>query len=69
MCQAYQDVKDKLILLEKNLVSLKVKFDEALSNDDYDLAAEINEKIEGLACEKYELQNTWPNTLNDKVGF
>lgn len=53
--------------MEKKLSDLKTKFDEVLLNDDYDSAAEINEKIEQLTNEKYELQSTRTGLLNSKV--
>lgn len=63
----YEDAKNQIISLEKKLSDLKIKFDEVLSNDDYDSAAEINEKIEQLTTEKYELQSTRTGLLNSKV--
>lgn len=65
----YEDVKNKIGLLRENLNSLKIEFDEALHNDDYDLAAEINEKIEQLTIEKCEIQRTRPGLLNSKVSL
>jgi protein-arginine kinase activator protein McsA len=56
-----------MVLLEDQLTNLKTDFDEALSNDDYDLAAEINAQLEELNTEKFELGCSRPKLLDTKV--
>ena len=56
-----------MLSIEDQLSNLRTDFDEALSNDDYDLASEINEQIEELSAEKFELGDSRPKLLNTKV--
>ena len=56
-----------MVSLEDRLTTLKTDFDEALDNDDYDLAAEINDQIEELNTEKFKLGCSRPEFLNKKV--
>ena len=44
-----------MLSVQGQLNNLRTKFDKALTNDDYDLAAEINEPIEELSTEKIQL--------------
>ena len=67
-CLIYEDINNKLVSLEENLTSLRLRLNEVLSNDDYDMAAEINETIEQIIFEKYELQITRPDLLNNNVS-
>ena len=54
-------------MLEDQLKKLKTDFENALSNNDYDSAAEINEQIEELNNEKFELECSRPKLLDAKV--
>ena len=56
-----------MLSLQGQLNNLRTKFDEALTNDDYDLAAEINEQIEELSTEKIQLGSLRSRFLNEKV--
>ncbi|CAB4015105.1 Hypothetical predicted protein [Paramuricea clavata] len=67
ICAVYKDIRSKMVLLEDQLTNLKTDFDEALSNDDYDLAAEINAQLEELNTEKFELGCSRPKLLDTKV--
>ena len=60
-------MKSKMLSLQGQLSNLRTKFDEALTNDDYDLAAEINEQIEELNTEKIQLGLSRSRLLNEKV--
>ena len=56
-----------MLSMQGQLNNLRTKFDEALTNDDYDLAAEINEQIEELSTEKIQLGSLRSRFLNEKV--
>ena len=56
-----------MLSMQGQLNNLRTKFDEALTNDDYDLAAEINEQIEELSTEKIQLGSLRSRFWNEKV--
>ena len=67
ICAFYEDIKSEMTSLEEKLCKLKKDFEEALSNDEYDLAAEINDQIEETNTKKFELECSRPKLLDKKV--
>ena len=68
ICAFYKDVKSEMTSLEEKLCKLKKDFDEALSNDEYDLAAEINDQIEETNAKKFELECSRSKLLDKKIA-
>ena len=67
ICTFYKDVKCEMLSLEDKLSNLKRDFERALSNDEYDLAAELNDHIEEVNTKKIELECSRPKLLDQKV--